>query len=483
MGLDSELEEENDDERGAGGKTASSCLMCCMGLLAFPLVLFLLMWNEKRFVCKNKVVLEAAEKAVWVECDAGKTQDVFAFFTCPVKQSSLQTFTMAAFNGDVDSNVSADIPFSFTAASGSQYVEMYQCQEECTHERRNDKPVETCTYTMVWAHHKINSNEFVQTKDAVTARKVGCPAFELVPSGNPEFPRNLHMGSSTNFADAILAGKGNDTSYTINHRLVQMLVPTEPVPLSAFRAAFTGPLDPSSGVNPWTRPMVLAASSLAVSVTGTHLESCAQPAQLGCIRLSFLQNKPADVSVLAHVSSAGEVGPQTFSGGWGCEASSKQWLLPTKMTKDEMIASLKEEGQSSVWVIRAAGIILSVLSVFCVLQPISAAADIVGDCVRMMPCGSLIEDKLEGMVDWLVCVISLNVGCTCSLLVIALVWAFMRPTYALAAVALAGCCCVGAVGAKKEMGTQDLRQRELRRRRLKGGDDEESGSGSETEAE
>jgi len=153
------------------------------------------------------------------------------------------------------------------------------------------------------------------------------------------------------------------------------------------------------------------------------------------------------------------------------------------MTKDEMIASLKEEGQSSVWVIRAAGIILSVLSVFCVLQPISAAADIVGDCVRMMPCGSLIEDKLEGMVDWLVCVISLNVGCTCSLLVIALVWAFMRPTYALAAVALAGCCCVGAVGAKKEMGTQDLRQRELRRRRLKGGDDEESGSGSETEAE
>lgn len=37
------------------------------------------------------------------------------------------------------------------------------------------------------------------------------------------------------------------------------------------------------------------------------------------------------------------------------------------------------------------------------------------------------EDLLEGMVDTLLCIVSCGIGCSCGLLVIALVWLFMRP--------------------------------------------------------
>ena len=52
----------------------------------------------------------------------------------------------------------------------------------------------------------------------------------------------------------------------------------------------------------------------------------------------------------------------------------------------------------------------------------------VGDYLRCLPCvGSFLEDLLEGMVDVLVWMVSCAVGCSCGLLVIAIVWVVMRP--------------------------------------------------------
>lgn len=53
------------------------------------------------------------------------------------------------------------------------------------------------------------------------------------------------------------------------------------------------------------------------------------------------------------------------------------------------------------------GLCFAALTVYCCFAPISAAADVVGDYIRCIPCvGETLEDLLEGMVDALLCAVS-----------------------------------------------------------------------------
>jgi len=66
----------------------------------------------------------------------------------------------------------------------------------------------------------------------------------------------------------------------------------------------------------------------------------------------------------------------------------------------------------------------------------------------------MLEDCLEGIVDWVICVISCNIGLGASFLVIAVVWVFMRPMWGIGLLVL-GCCCCGSSLAVRQMFKQD----------------------------
>ena len=108
-----------------------------------------------------------------------------------------------------------------------------------------------------------------------------------------------------------------------------------------------------------------------------------------------------------------------------------------------------EANSTSTWIIRVLGLCFTVVTVYCCFAPISAAADVVGDFLRCIPCvGETLEDLLEGMVDALLCAVSCAIGCSCGLLVIAITWLVMRPLIGggVLLVCMVLFCCAYAIG-------------------------------------
>merc|ERR1719231_452838 len=94
-----------------------------------------------------------------------------------------------------------------------------------------------------------------------------------------------------------------------------------------------------------------------------------------------------------------------------------------------MITQLKAERSATTWILRVIGLICAWLSLYCMFQPIAASADVMGDCLNLIPfCGGAIGNMLEGIVEMFLCIIACGWGCSCGLLVIAIVWIGMRPT-------------------------------------------------------
>jgi hypothetical protein len=138
------------------------------------------------------------------------------------------------------------------------------------------------------------------------------------------------------------------------------------------------------------------------------------------------------VSVFAKVgdSVSQPVESITTSGGWGCSKAPFQSLIVGPQTKKEMTASLQSGQTGMVWFLRILGLLACWGAIHCCLAPISAAADVAGDFLNMIPCcGSALEDILEGIVGFILCLISCTVGCSCGLFIIAIVWLVMRPLY------------------------------------------------------
>merc|ERR1712151_804363 len=103
------------------------------------------------------------------------------------------------------------------------------------------------------------------------------------------------------------------------------------------------------------------------------LRSCKED-RIGCIKLSYKQSDATSVSVIAHLASAGLTQPHEFEGSWGCSTSKWSTMKPKPLSKDDMLAELKDENNAQMWVLRFVGLIMAWLSLWCCLQPIAAAA-------------------------------------------------------------------------------------------------------------
>ncbi|CAE7539644.1 unnamed protein product [Symbiodinium necroappetens] len=198
-----------------------------------------------------------------------------------------------------------------------------------------------------------------------------------------------------------------------------------PVQLSSFANSFLPihmlPIMPPRGGFSSVTPR-----TAAVDASGTKIVTCSQP-RVGCMQIRYFKNWDASVSLISKIEGGYTV-PMQVPASWGCSTSSFDALSAGSMSLASFSAQLEDANATRTWFLRVLGLVFTWLTVYCCFQPIAAAADIVGDCLAYIPCvGEFMEDLLEGMVDTLLCMVSCGVGCSCGLLVIGIVWLFMRP--------------------------------------------------------
>lgn len=467
--------EDYDGGDESGKSFGSSCAIMCFGCILFPLALCLLGWNEKNTVCQQNILMLVEDQALVGGCeDSASVEGKLTFYSCPIADSGLQAMTpLTSFNlpGLQES-------ISFNTVAGAQKIEMYQCMETKSSEkvkpgtntrtslqeaderfvpvqanatrlskayadskleqgqrelvrsqrRRRTKQSSTDTvttyrYRMGWSDVHYNSHDFKATPQNIQSS--GCPDF--VYNGqvnhNPAVPDRgdgnpAELGRQTVRATSVVAG-----AYTFSdEECLKVLDATERVSLTPFASAFT--------LAAGTDNIVTSINKNTMTVhpdSANYLSSC-RTDRLGCIRISYNKSEATHISVIAKTGASGVMEPFPTEKTWNCPATNLIRMSPKEMTKEEMIAQMKAENDALTWGLRIAGLILAWLSLYCVFDPIATAADVMGDVLSYIPViGEMLESALEGVVTMFLCLISCGFGCSCGLLVIAIVWVAMRP--------------------------------------------------------
>jgi len=433
-------DEFTEDEDGGGGGDGDGddmgpCGMCCCGLIMLPIMLFLLGWNEKKFVCTNKQILYAEKHAKDIGCSANAGTGMF-YLSCPVLPSSFQTFTASDFNPGA---TAGQIPISIKAATAEQKVSMYQCQEtkSTRKEKRGDKKVTVTTweYRMGW------SAQALRIENVNKAQQRECSSG-LSGGRNPSFPMNLQMGTSSQSVSSLSIGESTQNPYVVPKTIFGSGLTDTPVNLNDYRSKFFG----TTPTGAWTAPTSVDTSDLSVDQSGMYLVTCPGQVMIGCIRISYQAAMPKDLSVVSDITSSNTLEPTSTPATWGCSADTFYSFREGKATKKDMLNGHHNSNNTLVWVLRVVGVLGAWLAAYCFFSPITWCAGKVGDCVDYVPCiGDFLEGAINGVAQAIVCTMSLGCGCSCAWFVIGMVWLYMRPLYG-AAFLLVTCCCCGLLG-------------------------------------
>jgi len=434
----------------------SACGCMCFGLLLFPDMIVLLGWNEKSFVCDRAKIIFAESDAVEVpadKCSSASTiqeyTDKFAFFSCPIDQTTLKEWTPNDFNTNLT-------VIKFKSPAARQEVEIYQCKENKRVEqsKQGTKTIKKTiySYSRVWSSSHIDVNSF-ERKDWSKIRS-GCGQDF---TSNPDVPNGVTLGQVAQTADSVKSGV-----FSLSKELRDDFYASTALSLEAYKANFTG-----GAVD----ELKIATDSLQVLSDGHTLATC-PPNQLkvGCVTIKYYYAGVTQVSVFANIANDGTTQTHPTPSSWGCPASSMHEMKMEEATKAEMVKKLQGENQTKTWILRLVGCIGAWLAIYFILSPISAAADIVGDCLDFIPCiGGALESLVEGVVTTVLCVMSCGVGCSCALFVISIVWVAMRPLVGGIMMAVAILLFVGAGVIRSQYQVPDG----AKRRRRKNADEEE----------
>lgn len=426
-GSEGVVDEEVVGEEGDGSpcsKMGSACGCMIFGMLLFPAMLYLLGWNEQAFVCNGAKLMFAESDAVDVpaaKCSQSSSlseyANQFVFFSCPIEQSTLREWTPADFGTSLST-------IKFKSPAARQFAEIYQCMEhaheESRTEYRNGKKVTvkttTYTYSLGWSSSIIDHNSFRNAPTSDTVRR-GCGS---VFNGNGQAPVGVQLSNTATKTSSSV----NSGVFSLSAALRSEFSANVVVNLESYRAQFTGGA-PAPGPAP--APNV-AENSMVLLSDGATLATCHQVLKIGCVNIRYYEADVTHVSVLANVDSSGNTAAHPTPSSWGCSASSLEEMKFGALTKAETLKELHSENQTRTWILRAVGCIGAWLAIYLCLSPISAAADIVGDCLDFIPCiGDTLESLVEGVVTTVLCVMSCGIGCSCALFVISIVWVAMRP--------------------------------------------------------
>jgi hypothetical protein len=471
---------------------SSRGIMCC-GCFLLPLVLVLLLWNERNVVCQSYSTMKVEENAIVADCsDAASVEGKLVFFSCPITQNSLHPMTPLTSFNIPGLRESIKIP----AVAASQRIEMYQCIEapeemetitvssgsgiisvlELGHEEHEDlspedagnttraivrranrkriwashadnlipgsfeefrkadlnKSVEQASvhtmgsqrwYKMAWADVWYNSSEFKATPQHI--QQTGCPGFIINGQviNNPSLPDRgdghpIDLGKQVVYASSIVAG-----AFTFHDdERIKSFATDKQVELAPFASQF--------GLNRSTDNFVEAISlnTVAPHDSTPNFLSSGSSERLGCIRISYNESSASHITSIGLAGASGVMLPFTIEAPWGCGKDSFLRLWSEQLSFDDAMKRLKEENKAITWIIRIVGLFMACLAICCVFNPFAVFADYIGEVLEDVPVlDELFDITLEGVTAKLYCIISCSLGCSCGLLVIAVVWLAIRP--------------------------------------------------------
>jgi len=435
---------ESNPEPGCGQKLQGAVCSFCLGIVLFPLSLYLLGWNEKNFVCTQKQIYFAETNAqAWpcgtVAAPTTLPEDELYQFSCPFDQSSFKEYTASFFNPIVLTTSYAGLgplfdSFRFSGLGAKQHAEIYACIET-EHQRttgsgQQRRTVTTYSYSIDWtqspaAFHTVLTGQ--NLADATAA----CGAVQLQTEWTPPFPAFIDDGDNTDFADDVTAATIRLPGSWIHEIPVQEIVTST--------LLLTPPPASAVPVQDWRVDLG--------TVVGATLTNCAAVPVLGCVRLSYKTTAATQASVISVVGPGKLAAPEVTPVDWLCAEDTYYAFYPSTsaMTLEQMIAAQHSENSVQAWIIRVAGLMMAWAAVFCCFSPVTFAADVLGDCLNFIPCvGGIMEDVVEGMVNAVVCVLSCSIGCSSGLCVIAIVMIVMRPLVGGLLFLVVGCILAGA---------------------------------------
>jgi hypothetical protein len=276
-----------------------------------------------------------------------------------------------------------DFGITATAIALRRSVEMYQWKES-SHSKTTKKlgggeeTVTTYTYDRAWSPAAIASTDFKQ------------------PDGHAN-PGALPIPEQTWRAGQVTLG-----AFTLSPGLVGQMSDFVPIPVT----------DASSVRLP-------AGRFAGVHLSGSGLFLGADPAkpQVGDLRVSFSQVRPATVSLVARQRGS------SFEPYLTTVGRELEMLVVGTSSAEAMFKSEEASNTLLTWILRAAGFILIFIGFAAVFKPLSVLADVVPFIGNLVGFGT-------GIVAFLLALVL-------SLVVIAIAWIVYRPVLAIGLLALA----------------------------------------------
>lgn len=443
-------------EAGCGQKLQSACTSFFLGIVLFPLSLYLLGWNEKNFVCTQKQIYFAEANAEEWPCVATTTlpEDELYHFSCPFDPNSYNPYSAGTnFNPElllINPALGAFFNgFSFSSLGGSQSAYIYTCIET-QHSRTegsgdNRRDVITWTYAMGWLAGTPSEFHMVLEGTNRANAEAACGSSGWM-QGQPSYPLGVNTGVNTHRADTVTAS---------NISLPDTWIDQIPIDTTVTPSLLSGAPPITGAGSTLTTTDVLTGVTATwrigtdSSTTGATLTDCVSDLNptFGCVKLQYRLASATQASAIAVIGGGKQAGSETTPASWLCPEDSYYAFYPSTaaMTLPQVIEAEHASNSLTTWIIRICGLLMAWMSVFCCFAPIAFAADILGDCLNFIPClGGLLEDIVEGFVNAVLCCISCAIGCSSGLCVIATVMLIMRPLWGCLLFLVIGCILAGS---------------------------------------
>eukprot|EP00448_Togula_jolla_P033278 CAMPEP_0170630998 /NCGR_PEP_ID=MMETSP0224-20130122/34350_1 /TAXON_ID=285029 /ORGANISM="Togula jolla, Strain CCCM 725" /LENGTH=553 /DNA_ID=CAMNT_0010959195 /DNA_START=23 /DNA_END=1684 /DNA_ORIENTATION=- len=489
---------------GGGGNTVQGmCCACLLGLLLYPAALGFTGWNEKRAVCRAKVLWTAEEEAFDLDCNDneahGLQQGDLGYLNCPLDNATFQQYTEenSFFSGL--SGVTALFGSPVSAAAMSMEVQMLVCVEYCAKEacrRRRLEEIDEQNESEIMAmgtaeeldwnatdeeHETWQPLRRLRSHSSSSSCRKECVEWGYKKEwsktlGASGFKDNGRAERACGRPNPLSAGNGlslgthedhapsgqvrtDGGAWRLNDAQMKMLPIDVSVPAVAGDQSFQ-----QAGVQP---PPALNRGNTLVS-QGTLLTCTAE--KVGCLRVSFMKSAPKTITMLGAISDQpGMMSEEGWQPPDGFLCKSQQPLnriCPKKFefdllrggtgcnegpTRDELFATMKSENSTTTWLYRLIGFLCTWLGLCMILCPITTIVEMAASmldnitaCIPGVGCMvDMMTDMIVGVVQSLICLISCMCAVSSFFFVAAAMWMIMRPLIAIP-LFLVGVCLCGA---------------------------------------
>ncbi|TWU56035.1 TMEM43 family protein [Rubripirellula reticaptiva] len=357
-----------------------------VGFLMVPGAVVLHGWNEYRTVHRTRGLAEAAELVETIS-DPNAVD--------PAREGQLVHLTGLAETDETLED--PDFHVSLPAIHLARRVEMFQWQENKkskNNSNSNSKHTTTYTYNQTWSSNVANSDQF--------HRSAG---HENPPM---KYPNREVMAKHVNIG-----------AYSLNEPLKRSMQDWQPMEFSGTDFLATVP---ESERNQY----LMQGNQLYWSSSVPQPD---QP-QIGDLRIRFEKVVPGTVSLIAQQNG------KSFSQFHTSNGEPIERLYMGSLTATEVIGKLTTENTVIAWLLRVAGLALSVIGFSMILKPLSAIASFV----------PLLGDFTGAVLFLIAALLGVIVSC----IVIGLSWIAVRPLLGIALLTLSALAIYAVIRLKKK---------------------------------